>query len=189
VAQIGGAQAGQLTVSAGGPYTGQVGIPVSFTGQIISGFLPAGVTAQYIWNFGNGQTGAGQSTSHAYTSAGTFTVTLTVTTSAGQTGSATTTVTVGGGTVGAAGTEQVPLFPNCNNVAATWPDGTPITVVTAAVSPPGGLVTIWVFINTQQRYAGYSAAPNAPNDLTAVNRGQPMFICMNVNGTLTRPVI
>jgi len=55
---------------------------------------PDGTVESYEWEFGDGATGSGQTATHAYGSAGTYEVTLTVTDDAGATGTATTTVTV-----------------------------------------------------------------------------------------------
>jgi PKD repeat protein len=51
-------------------------------------------TLTYAWNFGNGRTGSGSVPSHTYTTAGTFTVTLTVRDEYGLTGTTTRTVTI-----------------------------------------------------------------------------------------------
>jgi serine protease len=48
----------------------------------------------YAWNFGNGQTGSGAVVNHAYASGGTFTVSLTVRDTVGQTDTETRSVTV-----------------------------------------------------------------------------------------------
>ncbi|MBI2760235.1 MAG: PKD domain-containing protein [Chloroflexi bacterium] len=189
-ANIGGFGQGALQVTAGGPYSGQVGAQIFMTAQAVFGVQS--VIANYIWNFGDGTSGAGQSTTHVYAAAGTYTVTVTVTITTGQTGSAVTTATVGGSTTTTTtpgGTEQVQLFAACNNVAVTWPNGTPLVTVTGAISPSGSISAIWFFINAQQRFVGFSLLPGAPNDLTMVNRGDPVFICMNTTGTLTRPII
>ncbi|MCC7125093.1 MAG: PKD domain-containing protein [Acidobacteria bacterium] len=53
----------------------------------------------YDWDFGNGRTGSGVTTSQRYSSAGSFRATLTVTDDAAQTGTQTQSVTVGGGLV------------------------------------------------------------------------------------------
>ena len=51
--------------------------------------LPDGVTAQqFAWDFGDGATGSGQSTSHVFAHAGTYTVKLEATSSDGQTATA-----------------------------------------------------------------------------------------------------
>ncbi len=51
--------------------------------------------SSYTWDFGDGSTGSGVTTSHAYTTVGSYTVTLTVTDDAGKTASTTLTLAVG----------------------------------------------------------------------------------------------
>ena len=62
---------------ANGPYTGTAGQPVSFDGTGSSD--PDGTIASYAWTFGDGNNGTGATPNHTYASAGTYTVTLTVT--------------------------------------------------------------------------------------------------------------
>jgi PKD repeat protein len=72
-----------------GPYSGEVGNPVTFDG---SGSVdPDGTIVSYDWDFGDGGTGTGVSPTHTYAGAGTYTVTLTVTDNDGATDTATTT--------------------------------------------------------------------------------------------------
>ena len=56
---------------------------------------PGRTITRYDWNFGDGGFGSGVTESHRFTRAGAFTVSLTVTDSAGKTGTATKSVTVG----------------------------------------------------------------------------------------------
>jgi PKD repeat protein len=56
--------------------------------------------ASYSWDFGDGTTGSGVTTSHRYVAAGTYTVVLTVRDEAGQSGSASQTIGVGTSTPG-----------------------------------------------------------------------------------------
>jgi PKD repeat protein len=79
-----------LTANAGGPYTGQTGTPVNFTGSATYGSSPY----TYSWDFGDDSTGTGATPTHTYTTAGTYTVTLTVTDNAVATDDDTATVTI-----------------------------------------------------------------------------------------------
>ncbi len=56
---------------------------------------PDGTITAYNWNFGDGTTGTGMKITKAYTSAGVYTVTLTVTDNLGATGTTTRTIQVG----------------------------------------------------------------------------------------------
>jgi PKD repeat protein len=58
---------------------------------------PDGSIASYAWNFGDNTTGTGVSTTHSYTTAGSFTVTLTVTDNRGARATTTRTVTTTAG--------------------------------------------------------------------------------------------
>ncbi len=86
-------------------------------------------------------------------------------------------------------TETVELFPVCNNVTLTWPSGTPMTEVAAAITPVSNLRAIWRFNNTQQRFEGFSPQFPEQSDLRTANRLDAVFICMSGPGTLTRPLI
>jgi PKD repeat protein len=75
-----------------GPYSGTVGDPVQFDGS--GSFDPDGTIVSYLWDFSDGSTGAGQNPIHIYSTAGTYTVALTVTDNDGLTNTATTTATI-----------------------------------------------------------------------------------------------
>lgn len=76
----------------GGPYNGDVGQAVEFNGG--GSIDPDGTITSYSWNFGNGETGSGVISIHAYATTGTYTVTLTVTDNLGATANVTTTATI-----------------------------------------------------------------------------------------------
>jgi len=63
--------------NAGGPYTGTVGVSVTFNGSASTD--PDGDPLTYAWEFGDGSSAVGSAPEHAYAAAGTYSVCLTVT--------------------------------------------------------------------------------------------------------------
>ncbi len=61
---------------AGGPYSEEIGQPITFDGS--GSYDSDGYITSYEWDFGDGSTGSGIAPNHAYSSAGTYNVTLTV---------------------------------------------------------------------------------------------------------------
>ncbi len=84
--------------------------------------------SSYNWNFGDGQTGQGQTVSHTYQNAGTYQVTLTVST---------------GGHCTSQKTQSVPVYdlPTCNFTYTTVCQGTPTQFTSTASSAPGNPIT------------------------------------------------
>ena len=78
--------------AVGGPYVGDEGSVIEFSG--VRSTDPDNDALTYAWNFGDGSTGTGATPSHTYADNGTFTVTLTVDDGNGGTHTATTTATI-----------------------------------------------------------------------------------------------
>lgn len=84
--------------------------------------------------------------------------------------------------------EAVALRATCNNVALTWPEGTPLSVVAAAVSPLDSLAGIWRYDAARDLYLAYSPEPGSPADYSVItSRLEPVFVCMKSGGALSRP--
>lgn len=95
-----------------------------------------------------------------------------------------------GGTPGPGNMDTVALAAGCNPLAATWPNGTNVATVAAAVSPADGLVAVWKFDAGAGRWLGYSpSAPPEVSDLKTVERLDAIFVCMTASGSVTRPKI
>jgi PKD repeat protein len=80
--------------SAGEPYTGFVGEPLTFDGTNSYDPDETGTIISWEWDFGDGITGTGEKTTHLYTKAGSYTVVLTVTDNDNATGTYETTAVI-----------------------------------------------------------------------------------------------
>jgi len=102
---------------ANGPYSAVVNTNITFssTGSTDSD----GTIASYAWNFGDGSTSTLAAPTHAYTTAGTYTATLTVTDNGGLTATDQATVTI---TPASNGDVQL-LFTDFESGLGLWTDG------------------------------------------------------------------
>ncbi|MEO0733173.1 MAG: PKD domain-containing protein, partial [Bacteroidota bacterium] len=98
------------------PTSGDAPLTVDFDA---SGSTDDGTIVSFDYDFGNGTTGSGETTSTTYTQAGTFLVTLTVTDDEGATGTATVEITV---------TEPANMAPAANLIATPTSGDAPLTV-------------------------------------------------------------
>jgi len=80
----------ELVCGAGGPYSAEVDEDIQFHGTANGGTTPY----SWHWDFGDGDNSTEQNPTHAYTEAGTFNVTLTVTDDLGAIATDTTTATI-----------------------------------------------------------------------------------------------
>ena len=124
----------------------------------------------YDWNFGDGTTGTGLSTSHEYTTAGTYVVVLTVTDSNDNTGYDSVTITVN-----AAGVPNtITLQANPGTVSA----GGGTSLITATVKDAGGnpvtdgtIVTFTTTTGSLSSYSETTVSGIATTTLTLANAG------------------
>jgi len=93
--------------------------------------------------------------------------------------------------VHAAAADQVSLPANlCSNLALTWPTGTNVSVVAAAVTPANAVEAIWKqsIVNDRQVFIAWSPLAGAPNDYTSTASSlEAVFICTKAAATLERP--
>ena len=79
-----------IVIDAGGPYSGYVNQNITFTGFFSGGVEPY----TWAWDFGDGATASVQNPTHAYSVAGNYTATMTVTDAESTTASDTASVTI-----------------------------------------------------------------------------------------------
>ncbi|OQY05369.1 MAG: hypothetical protein B6I20_01400 [Bacteroidetes bacterium 4572_117] len=93
-ATIGGSGNIAPVANANGPYSADEGVSISFSSAGSND--SDGTIASYLWNFGDGNTSTDTNPTHAYTSGGTYSVSLTVTDNEGATGIDQVTATISG---------------------------------------------------------------------------------------------
>jgi hypothetical protein len=70
------------------------------------------------------------------------------------------------------------LYPGCNNIALSFPDGTPSATVLQAVTPAGTVDTMWRHSAALNKFEGYSAQFPQASDLLTVNFMDAVWLCM-----------
>ena len=89
----------------------------------------------------------------------------------------------------------VDLAVGCNNVALTYPDGTPVGVVVGSINPQGALYAIWrlnatpVTPGAGPTFEGFAPAAPEASDLQGVNFLEAVFLCVSVPSTITMPAV
>jgi hypothetical protein len=89
----------------------------------------------------------------------------------------------------------VNLVVGCNNVALTYPDGTPVNVVVGSINPQGAMYAIWRLNATPTvpgagpTYEGFAPAAPQASDLQGVNFLEAVFLCVSVQSAITMPAV
>ena len=126
------AAGGELPLLASFTADGQRGVPPFVVSFDASASTSPGTISSYAWDFGDGTTGSGVTTSHTYTEFGTYTVELTIQESSGATDSATRTVVVFDGRGLASSPLDVPYTPAAPEVdgaiEALWNDAVAVSL-------------------------------------------------------------
>ncbi len=108
------------------------GTSISFDGT--SSYDPDGTVTAWSWTFGDGATAAGSTTTHAYSTPGTYSATLTVTDNGGLTASKTAQITI---------TDRAPLV-TWSSSPANPSSGQRVTLSITASDPDGSVTAIRV---------------------------------------------
>lgn len=117
-----------------------------------------GSIVSYAWDYGDGNTGSGQTPTHTYTAGGTYTVKLTVTDDGGKTANAEQAVTV------SSGDSPEELLTSTTNEGSTWT----ATVYTQLDNPP--LSGNWHYLDGNT--ASCSASGNNACTLSGIKKKQ-----------------
>jgi len=89
----------------------------------------------------------------------------------------------------------VDLAVACNNVALTYPDGTPVGVVVGSINPQGALYAIWRLNASPPTpgagptFEGFAPAAPQASDLQGVNFLEAVFLCVSVPSIITMPAV
>lgn len=152
------------------PTTGTVGQSVTFSAATAVPGSTGATISSYSWNFGDGGMATGQTVTHVYNTASTYTVTLTVTDSNGATGTATTTITISPSTP-----------PTQPGITVTYPAGWNLVA-----GPTGTVITgnIGPLYTYQANDTAYEVIPSG----TPLQSGQGYWAYFNAPTTVTIPL-
>jgi PKD repeat protein len=122
-----------------------VGIPIFFDGS--SSLDNEGTLQFFEWSFGDGSIGSGQTVSHTYSSAGSYTVTLTVKNNFGKSSINTSTISVVPLALNQAPVAKIVYFPNVSLGRIGSFSGIPIGFSSSGSADPDGSISsyLWSF--------------------------------------------
>jgi hypothetical protein len=81
----------------------------------------------------------------------------------------------------------VQLYGWCNNIAITFPEGTPSEEVVHAVNPPDAVESLWRHSSSQNRFEGFNPQFAAASDLMSVHFLDAVWLCMRPAAGATAP--
>ncbi|MFJ9696379.1 collagenase [Kitasatospora sp. NPDC101183] len=175
--------AGACTVG-GAPTAAFTAAPSGLTAQFTdrSTETGGGTIASWAWNFGDGTTSTDQNPSHTYATAGSYTVSLTVTDGGGRTNSLSQSVTVSSSQNGCTSADARVLDKNCSRTGQSATAGNlayyyiylPAGTTTLKISSSGGTGTAYLLYNpdswaTPNAYTNGSTANGTTQSLTVTN--------------------
>ena len=173
------------TANVAGPYTGLAGTAVSFNGSASSD--PQGQALSFSWSFGDGTTGTGASPTHAYATAGTYTISLVVTDTSGVASPAATT------TASITPAADFSLNASPQSLSLAGGTSTTLNVTAGALNGFSGPVTVTVSglpAGVTQTSTSYILTPGVPllvqlRATTAVASAIMPFTVTATSGSLT----
>jgi hypothetical protein len=83
--------------------------------------------------------------------------------------------------------DWVELAAVCNPVTTTYPDGTTVQTLAAAIAPPETLVAMWKFEGGF--WLGYSPEFPQVSDLAVTSFLDVVFFCVDAPATFVRPLV
>jgi parallel beta-helix repeat protein len=166
----GGGNQSPVALMLASPVSGIVPVNVNFSAG--SSYDPDGTIASYSWQFGDGATATGLTTTHTYNTVGTYTALLRVVDNAGATGTTTQIITVN------------PVPPLSAPVLSGSASG---STVNLTWTNPGGTATGWIVERKQGKQWTQIANVSSPSFSESRSRGTWIYRVKAFNATLSSP--
>ena len=161
VVSSGGTNQHPMAVATATPTSGIAPLTVAFDASASTD--PDGTISSYAWNYGDGATGSGVTSSHTYTSQGAYTALLTVTDNQGAVGTAVVTITVSA----PGGDSEPPQVSITNPANSATVSGT--VNVAASATDNVGVTGMTLYVDGSPVATSATGSVGYPWDTTAVS--------------------